>query len=134
MKVDTITLTLFLIGSMPAAFGDTVAGAATASVPVAEVTEVPERFDGRTLAVSGYLRPHVLYLFPSRQLAENQAWATALIVGDDPGAGIRDSACPGRRVSITGTVRELDPNVYGLTDITTIRLESDGTVCWPASP
>jgi hypothetical protein len=102
-----------------------------------DVTSVPALLavaaqkEGEVVAVAGYLRPHVLYLFPSRALAEAQDWKSSLIIGDDPTASIRSSPCPDHFVTITGTFRQLDPGIHGLTDISRIELASSGDVCWP---
>ncbi|HEX7037453.1 MAG TPA: hypothetical protein VF210_16910 [Pseudomonadales bacterium] len=116
---------LLLLAAASAAAGDTT------TVP--HLLAAPDAAEGKVVDVRGWLRPHVLYLFPSRELAEARDWKSALIVGDDPSGGIRDSDCPGRFVTITGTFRNLDPGIYGLVEIRRIEL-ADGTVCWPAQP
>lgn len=105
------------------------AAAADTARTVPDLLAAPKTAEGKLVDVHGYLRPHVLYLFPNRELAEARDWKSALIIGDDPSGAIRDSACPGRFVTVTGTFQNLDPGIYGLVDIRAIRLE-DGALCW----
>jgi len=47
------------------------AGAAAAdTTTVPDLLAAPQQVEGQVVDVHGYLRPHVLYLFPNRELAE----------------------------------------------------------------
>lgn len=102
-------------------------------VPLMELILFPERYEREVrVEVVGFLdREAGLRLFVSRDLAEENDFASSIVVGDGPSGEITFSTCAGY-VRIRGSARTF-PEGVSLGKIERIEVAGTDGVCWQKS-